>query len=454
MRIFPTKRTVKRWATGAAILVAIALIANGFMAWLTEHRLQTRIAAIRAAGDPASIADLAPKPIPDDQNAAFYLEQLKPQLDAFAADHVRFLDRAELGKAYESAHDRGYPPTPEQIAAIRTILEKYPEIDRGLATAAACDQYASRADFSLDQPTFIDVLIKRVTDIRTAARFNDWRTAVMIAEGKSQQAAQVGLESLRIARLHDSEPLLINYLVSVALSSLAIQDLYDALAAGPISPQLHAAIDEELVKHDDPQRMARVLTTERAYAISTLDPWLGEANRFIVGFIGWPIKQYYIGILDAYVDQLDMATNPWYEMRNQFVKRGANSRPTGHGVLADLAIPALDAAYQSNARNLALVRSLRIFNALRLHAEENGHEAQGLNDLPLPKEATIDPFSGEPLKLKHTDDGWIVYSVMENGVDDDGDFIGLKDYGVAPPRYRMTQKPEPSAAESAPSTDQ
>jgi hypothetical protein len=102
----------------------------------------------------------------------------------------------------------------------------------------------------------------------------------------------------------------------------------------------------------------------------------------------------------------------------------------------------LGATLRSNARSEALTRSLRIFNALRQYAEQNGHEASGLADVPLPKEATIDPFSGEPLKLKHTDDGWIVYSVMENGVDDGGDFIDLKDYGLAPTRYRATQKHE------------
>ena len=66
-----------------------------------------------------------------------------------------------------------------------------------------------------------------------------------------------------------------------------------------------------------------------------------------------------------------------------------------------------------------------------------------MEELNLPKAQTIDPFSGEPLKVKHTDDGWIVYSVMDNGEDDGGDFIKLKDYGVAPRRLRLTEEPPP-----------
>jgi len=65
--------------------------------------------------------------------------------------------------------------------------------------------------------------------------------------------------------------------------------------------------------------------------------------------------------------------------------------------------------------------------------------------LGLPKEATIDPFDGKPLKLKHTKDGWIVYSVMVNGIDDGGEFTGLADFGVAPRRLRLTEKPGASS---------
>ena len=56
----------------------------------------------------------------------------------------------------------------------------------------------------------------------------------------------------------------------------------------------------------------------------------------------------------------------------------------------------------------------------------------------LAKATTTDPFSGQPLKLKHTDEGWVVYSVMQNGADDGGNFIDLKDFGVAPRQLRRT----------------
>ena len=75
---------------------------------------------------------------------------------------------------------------------------------------------------------------------------------------------------------------------------------------------------------------------------------------------------------------------------------------------------------------------MRVFNALAEYRQRHGRDARGLSDLALPKEATIDPFSGKPLILKHTDGGWLIYSVSTNGIDDGGDFTGLKDHGLAP----------------------
>jgi hypothetical protein len=443
MRIWPTKRFWKRLAIGVAIVVALALIANGFMAWWVEHKLQAKIAAIRAAGDPASIADLAPKPIPADQNAAAILKQIGPRLDEFAKDHVQFLDSTPLGQGFDRQFELGETPTPEQIEAIRAILDKYPDIDTGLAAAAACNQYASMADFSLGSQPFLEQYLSG--RIRTPARFLVWRIEVLIADGQSEEAAKRGLELLRLARLYDREPLLVNMLVGIALRGMAVNALYDSLAAGSVSPDLHTAIDQELALHVDPQRMARVLKTERAYSVALtasigLDSTFDQVNPIWMSMVGWSVKRFYMSALDYYDEEIQAVEQPWTEGH----KRGVGHRqlpeaPSGQGVLVDLLIPATQAAYEANERATAVSRSLRILNALSQFLDEHRREARGLEELSLPKEATIDPFSGDPLKLMHTDDGWVIYSVMQNGVDDGGDFKDLKDYGVAPRNWRAAE---------------
>ena len=300
------------------------------MAWLTEHRLQTRIAAIRAAGDPASIADLAPKPIPDDQNAAFYLEQIRPQLKAFDQENGRFYNKTEFGKAFGHAEERGDQFTPQQIDAIRAIIDKYPEIDTSLAAAANCQQYASRLDFSLDYQPFLSDLVADAWPIRAAFFFTAWRMNVFVADHKQEEAVDRGIRFLRLVRLRDTEPGLVSFLVGVGMRSNDSFALYNALAAGPIPPEIHSALDHELVIQEDPQRLVRALVSERPLGFDSIESVAKQGNWLLIAsVVGWPIKSYYLGWMDYMESQLQVAGRPWYEIRDQFGPARCENRTLG-----------------------------------------------------------------------------------------------------------------------------
>ena len=431
MRLRPSKRTLTRLGIGAALIVGLLLVANAFMSWQVETRFQAKIEAIRAAGDPASIAELKPEPIPADENAAAHIDKLEPRLNEFSKEYAAFYN-SELGKAYD-ALDEGEPATAEQLAAMRTLLDKYVDLEEMIAAAAAAPHYASTADFTLGFQKFLEVQSPRLTRVRNAARMADWRTEVLVAEGRREEAVRRGIQLLQLAKLHEAEPSLISFLVSVSVRSVAIHGIHRALDAGPVSMEVHEELDRELARQDDPASIEKALRLERAISVSaSVEQSSGAAPAPWVGLVGWPVKGQFIAPLDFYEQVLPMADLPWPEIQKKFAKGGALSAPTGHGVLADLLLPAFDAAIRASHRDIAMIRSLRIFNALQQFAEKNGREATGLAELELPKGAMIDPFSGKPLIATHTDDGWMVYTVMENGVDDGGDFKDLKDRGLRP----------------------
>ena len=437
MRLWLTKRVWKRLALALAILLAVALVVNGALAWRAEWQLESRRDAIRAAGDPASIADLTPAPIPDEENAAAILERIAPRLSEFSKDYARFFD-TPIGQAYEQAQDRGAAATPEQVFEIRLILIKYEDVEEALAEAAKCDKYASRLDYSLNHTSFIEAIVQQQGTVRTAGRFLAWRMEVLLADGFHEDAIQNGISILRLARHYEKEPTVVPFLVAIAVRSLSVPQIYDALAAGPVSPELHAALDEELALLDTPQRLVHAMKSERAVSADWVDAHLGWFP-LLPEALAWHLKSYQVGVLDAFEEYLQLVRMPLHEVRTKFGPADSPTPPSGHGVMADLLMPALHAVFHANARSLATSRSLRIYNALRQYAEKHGREAKGLDELDLPAGATIDPYSGQPVKLEHTAFGWMVYSVMDNGVDDDGDFMGRKDYGVAPPKLRLTE---------------
>lgn len=438
MRFLPTKRFWLRLAIGLAILVAIGLILNGLMIWRTDSQLQARLAAIREAGDPASVAELAPTPIPDEENAAAILERIAPRIREFASAQGRFSNTV-IGKAYDEAGDRGEPATKEQIDAIRVIIDMYPDVDQGLAAAAKCDKYASRLDFTLNSNQFIEQLIERQGLVRQGGRYLNWRIEVLLAEGKHEEALRRGIEIYRLARLYEAEPGLVPFLVAIAVRGLAADQIYDALSAGPVSPELLAELDAELALMDTPERLVHAIKSDRAVSSGWTADLPGPPSLWLANAVGWPIKSYLIGAIDYSGENLRLAEKPWHEVRDRFGPADSPASPTAYGVLADLLQPAMRAVGQANARSLAVLRALRIYIALRQFAEKNGREANGLEELELPPAVTIDPYSGQPLKLKPTDEGWMIYSVMTNGMDDGGDFKGHKDFGVAPPKRRLVE---------------
>jgi hypothetical protein len=426
MKIFPSRRTVKRLGIGVAILLGGALIVNGFFSWRTEARFRRIIRDIRAAGDPASIADLKPAPIPDEVNAAAAIDKLAPRLEEFANEQGRFY-KTDLGKAYGDLKE-GEQPTAEQIAAMRTILDKYADLEQMIVAAAAMPQFASTADFSLGFHDYLEAQIDRVSRIRTIARYIHWRTQMLVAEGRREEALDLGLKLLRLSELNESEPTMMSFLVTIVVRNIALQNIFEALSAGPVSEETHQHIDEALgrIAQGRPD-LDYVLRTERAVSSTSMDQVGEMIPSPISSVLGWSVKRHFIDAVESYEPLFEVAGLPWYELKPMFAAGELTARSEG-GVLAELLLPSLQASFKAASRDAAMIRALRVYNAL-LMAEQAGHEPQGLDGLDLPAEETVDPFTGQPLIVKRTDRGWVVYSVGLNEVDDGGEFEKGEDSG-------------------------
>lgn len=426
------KRLTKRLAIGLAMLIGMLLIANAWYGWWIGGHLEQRLARLRAAGQPTSFAELAPVPIPPDQDAAVHLQRLSPQLAAFAKEHFTFLDKMPLGQSFSQREDRGEPATPEQIAAIREILSHYPELPDALDRASRCDGYGSQIDFAAPYPQMMEELMSPANARRTPARFLRWKMTVLLAEGKQEKALQLGLVILRLARHYDQEPALVNGLVAMAVRYVAADSLNRVLRAGPISAESRQDLDLELAKHGDRRSIERVMHSERAFNLSASKSLFTKA-----WWLPWLKRGMQRDVLDYYQRLLPVITQPWHQSHQQLHQLNANVSYSHSmsGAMINLLTPAFEAAHVSINSDTARLRCLRIVNGLTAYAQENGQEAEHLDDLDLPDNAKLDPFSGNSLRLKRTDDGPVVYSIYKNGTDDDADFTEQADLGLGPAGY-------------------
>jgi hypothetical protein len=224
---------------------------------------------------------------------------------------------------------------------------------------------------------------------------------------------------------------------------MAMDGANQVLQAGPVSPASRQALDAELALHEDLDGLLRALRSERAFCLSTLREQFGSAAFVPRAFTNGVMLR----ALDLFDHHIRDTSRPYAEAASRTY---AASAPRGllnpWTPLITLLEPSLASTRQAAERPRALARALRVLNALQARAPAGDGEP-GLDALGLPAESTIDPFNGRPLNVKRSPEGWTVYSVGPDGVDDDGALDGKTDIGVGPPAPAESEKtpsgPEP-----------
>lgn len=410
-----SKRTIKRIAIGFGLAIGLLLVVNGVLAWMAQGRLNATITSIKAAGDPASLADLKPEAIPPDANAAAYLRQLDPELKKFNQEWDKVFYKTDLSQKLGQIEDDDALPDDQLKIAMRRVFDGFPAILPALERAASCDRYASLLDFGVSPEEFLNSLLKSVTTLRAAARFAEWKMLLLIADGRSDEAIRIGVKVLRLARLSDHEPGLISHLVSLTVRGMMFGPINSALRHNPVSSPVRAELDAELARHDSLAPLQAALKSERALSISLTT----EQTRPM--FFRWPALGWMLDEIDVENHAYEIAKLPLSETGRQWDSKTRRSvwpklRETG----GRLIVPAIEADFAANYRYLTLCRCLRVVNSLGEFRSRTGNEAVSIEQLPLPPEAITDPSTGKPLRIKRSDAGWIVYSIYRNDEDDGG----------------------------------
>jgi hypothetical protein len=97
--------------------------------------------------------------------------------------------------------------------------------------------------------------------------------------------------------------------------------------------------------------------------------------------------------------------------------------PTAIGrMMGDLVVPTLDAARASFTTRRATAAMTRLVFALEAYHRDNGNYPEALDDLleHYIDELPLDPFSGEAFRYIVESEGYLLYSVGPNGIDEDG----------------------------------
>jgi hypothetical protein len=419
-------RPLKFVALGLGLVIGLGLIWWAVANARAAARVAEKIAALRAAGEPTSLVDLRREPIPPETNAMTYLDQAQDAARAMvsAVDDVEEKATEEEQNAFEENR-----PSPAILAAMREALAAHPEVMPLFERAAACPGFDPQWDFTLTSQSFIEsTLNERVSSLRNVWRVLRYQALVQLADGKRDDALRTCLTMLRLTRLPHHEPLIVNFLVGMAVRLISIRVTEQVLLSGPVSPELHAELEAELARQDLATAYRESLRSERAFGNECFrdiaDSEIGATYRHLPIF-----KNDQCDYLDLLGFAIATSDRPFDDekVHDEFARVSREA-----GSLTRLLIPAMDATREARFRTETLLHALRVLNAIQAREQAGDASEPQLDKLGLPVEATLDPVNRKPLRIKKTPQGWLIYGVGRNLTDDDGQLKDYLDVGVGP----------------------
>lgn len=368
------------------------------------------LAAISATGAPVSVAEI--------------IDTLPPTSAADAAAHLSKVSESALDLfnelrpdlfSDEDTFDWRTPLDEDQRARIEAIYGKYPDVMPAWQTAANSSYYRWPVKSKVLR-VFNQELFDSLGDVRLFSRLAICRAEYLAATGRADQAVEVCLSQFRLLGLQDSGYGVVTFLVTTACRGEMIRTLNSILRTQHVTDESHWAIERVLAIEDALPGFLNGIQTERVIGIESL-----RQLPFPLRWLGGDL----MGYLEFMQAEVDAGTKSQWEL--------ANANPVALSGVAMTALPAMETARQAMNRVRGEMRCLRMLNAI----EQRDFQIKDLPDsgawtapdLQLPRDAVLDPFNGQPLRIQ-VDNAIVIYSVGTDLIDDGGDVQGERDFGV------------------------
>jgi hypothetical protein len=405
-----------RLKVGHAILVVFVVLVAAIILRVVhlKGRAERRLAALRAAGYPTSLAELALRnklPMGIDNAASVY-----------ESAFVAFVPPADanvpyLGKGAESpARGAAWPETITK--AVADCLAANEECLARLRQAGRIENCRYDHDYRQMYPNY--------PQLRSCAQLLRLAAVYHGQQGDTDAAIARIKDGLRLANSLQYEPFLIAYLVRIACIKVSITAVEHTLSAATFTDLQLRDLDETLAAAGDSMDLAQALIGERCFMIESLrDPSLlgptGPGARIpkLPGIQSRGLND----ILDHMGACIEAARLPYAQRLARF--REIDARLQGLSIFhmmvkilapATLRIAELDLRFRAD---LDLARTALAIERFRLATGEIPEQLADLVPAYL-AQVPIDPFDGQPIRYRRTDPGYVLYSVMEDGQDNGG----------------------------------
>jgi hypothetical protein len=502
-------RTFQRWAIAMTSLVTAVFLAFAIEGARAARAWQAVEARLKQRGEPLTVEDLVGPKVPDDQNFARHplmdglmsytatndaqgrtafrwtgqrklaelqdalrfpeavsekptdgkpLRRTGPDLEALAS-----VLKSGTNRAKRTVYDPGQaepretndlfhlPIPPAVMPAPQAVLFAF-EGRRAILDQVAEATRRPRAQYDIRYADSFNALLPHLAIHKSMAVKLRTRAAARVAAGDTVGAAEDIETILRLADLIGEDPVLIGYLVQVALQTIAYSAFWDGTSQHAWSDAQLAAFQRRFEGLKQRDSLVQAFRGERLFGKTcfelmregrlnpeTLDAMDGGGDGFSGGAMpkAWLLQNqaYHSRVMDQVVDALQRCDpergiaakgSIWETERiDQTVFDTANRRFHPYRILTHMLLPSLAKVHAKADRSLTTSRLAIAVAGLERHRLATGTYPKALDDL-VPKwvpSVPLDPMDGQPLRYRLNADGtFTVYGIGPNHTDDHGVF--------------------------------
>jgi len=409
----------RRWPWVVLAVVLLLAAALGVMRYTLHHRVQKKLASLRAAGYPTTPAELdAWYPTPTGSNAA---DIYQLAFDAYVKDEE--LESLLPGFSREVDFPAPGEPLPDgMVEAMEAYLEKNARALALLAEAAAIPEcrYPVALTWGLMPP------LPHLAKLRVGAHLLSLQASVQAHRGENDLAIESISVMIAMGNSLSDEPVLMSHMVRVGLRHRARETAVCILRRTQLTDSQLASLSQLFERTIDRPAFGHTLAGERAAVLGAIETIVGTSRgaalfNAITG-IGDADRLGYLRVMDQLMKQAE-------DPLGQAVDINAMIEDVPSYCMATRTMgPAMRASLLTERQSDAATQTLLVGLAAKRYQLAHDTLPERL-DLLVPDyldAVPADPFDGKPLRYKLTDTGVIVYSVGKDGVDNGGKELDVR----------------------------
>ncbi|MGB8227191.1 MAG: hypothetical protein WCE45_10075 [Sedimentisphaerales bacterium] len=377
----------------------------------------------------------------DSQNAAVYYDEAAKKIETLPENLKNI-----FAKSYYECNEPEKKQGQDWLAKNQEVLNL---VIAGSDKPYCWDKYESKNNDTMS------VLLPHLKEYRNIARILCWKACFSASGGNYRQGFENIITTYKLGKHIKTEPILIEQLVGIAIENLSAQNLrqilskynIDALELRNLQDELSAITQNETFRMNfKAERMCGYDAIQRTFtddvfgghlylkefgklmgevsgANSTQEQIFWASSELLHALFIQPGKNETLKAtaeIYDYYDKLSVMTP--FEQRSANINEKIQELANKNMLLA-MFCPGFDKIAGLAYRNKAEIQAATIIIAIIRRKQENGtypDKLEQLLDKGLLKEIPLDPYSDKPLVYKKSENGFTLYSVGSDFVDNGG----------------------------------